>query len=101
MSYDQEEVKKVYYSVGEVASTLGVNCSAVRFWLTEFDLDKEIKRSRHGAHNRMFTHDQVLQLTEIKRLLQDEGYKIWAAKRKLAGVVPLTEEMATVMNPIP
>lgn len=81
-----EEVQKVYFTVGEAALILGVNCSCVRFWLIHFDLDKNVARYRNFY--RRLTAKDINTLFEVKRLLQDEGFTQKGAMRKLEGFVP-------------
>ena len=38
MPYKEKPIEKLYYSIGEVAKTLNVNVSLVRFWEKEFDI---------------------------------------------------------------
>ena len=52
MPYKEKPIEKLYYSIGEVAKTLNVNVSLVRFWEKEFDI-LQPKKNKKG--NRMFT----------------------------------------------
>ena len=72
---------KLYYSIGEVASMLGEQTSAVRFWEKEFDI---IKPRKNKKGNRMFTQSDVENLKIIHHLLKDKGMTIAGVKRKMA-----------------
>ena len=52
MPYKEKPIEKLYYSIGEVAKTLDVNVSLIRFWEKEFDI-LQPKKNKKG--NRMFT----------------------------------------------
>lgn len=75
-----EEIRKVYYSIGEVAELLGLNPSMIRFWEKEFEI-LEPKKSRKG--NRMFTEKDIENLSLIKYLLRDRGYTIPGANKRI------------------
>ncbi|MFT5306395.1 MAG: DNA-binding transcriptional MerR regulator, partial [Chitinophagales bacterium] len=56
MPYIQKEIKKLYYSIGEVATLFDVNASLIRFWEKEFEI---IKPHKNKKGNRMFTQKDV------------------------------------------
>ena len=105
MSYKEKEIKKLYWTVGEVSEMLGVPPSAIRFWLRTFDLDKDIKRGKSHDRQRMFTSSDVATLTEIHRLIHLERYRIEGAKRQLMKYKALAghskAEIENVLNPMP
>lgn len=61
---------------------LGVPVSTVRFWENEFRILKPMKNKKG---NRMFTSNDVKNLTVIHRLLKEEGMTIAGVKKKLSG----------------
>lgn len=79
MCYREKEIEKLYWSIGEVAGMFQVKTSLVRFWIAEFDLN--IRRNR--INERFFVKEDIATITEIHRLLKQEGYTIRGAKRKL------------------
>ena len=46
MPYKEKPIEKLYYSIGEVAQSLDVNVSLIRFWEKQFDIFnlKKIKK---------------------------------------------------------
>jgi len=61
---------------------LGVPVSTVRFWENEFRIVKPMKNKKG---NRMFTSNDVKNLTIIHRLLKDKGMTIAGVKKNLSG----------------
>ncbi|MBM3456646.1 MAG: MerR family transcriptional regulator, partial [Bacteroidetes bacterium] len=48
---DLQQLKKLYYSIGEVSEMMGVNASLIRFWEKEFKFEIA-KKTKKG--NRLF-----------------------------------------------
>ena len=82
MPYREKKIEKLYYSIGEVSGMLGVPVSTVRFWENEFRIVKPMKNKKG---NRMFTSNDVKNLTIIHRLLKDKGMTIAGVKKNLSG----------------
>jgi len=80
MPYKKPEIKKLYYSIGEVADIFDVNTSLIRFWEKEFDI---IKPKKNAKGNRMFTEGDVDNLFIIYHLVKERGYTLQGAKEKL------------------
>ena len=49
-------IKKIYYSIGEVAAMFDVNNSLIRFWEKEFSI---IKPKKNKKGNRYFTEKDI------------------------------------------
>jgi DNA-binding transcriptional MerR regulator len=75
--YIEKEIEKRYYTIGEVASDLGVATSLIRFWETEFDLIKP-KKNRKG--NRQFTKEDLKNVKLIYHLVKVKGYTLNGAR---------------------
>lgn len=101
----QMDNNKVYYGIGEVAETLGVNVSCVRYWANEFaDI---IKPHRNKKRNRFFTRRDLTNLRKIHYLVKECGFSLQGARAKLeaekfvprrpapVGRPPKTEDAAT------
>lgn len=73
-------MEKLYYSIGEVAKTFGVNASLIRFWEKEFDV---IKPQRNKKGNRLFTRQDMDYFHQIFYLVKEKGYTLQGAKDKL------------------
>jgi hypothetical protein len=73
----QPEDLKLYYTIGEVSSMLGVNASLIRFWEKEFPA-LNLKKNKKG--NRLFTKVDIQHLKEIYNLLSPIRYKFYWAQ---------------------
>ena len=90
----QREITKVYFDTQEAADTINdwlfanqaleikiVHASTIRFWLQEFGLERQIKRSNGGR--RYISLAVIKQLKRIAYLLRARGYTIKGAKQEL------------------
>ena len=73
-------IKKIYYSIGEVAAMFDVNNSLIRFWEKEFNI---IKPKKNKKGNRYFTEKDINNLKIIFHLVKERGYTLDGAKKKL------------------
>ena len=55
MPYKEKPIEKLYYSIGEVAQSLDVNVSLIRFWEKQFDILQILKLIYHLVKERGFT----------------------------------------------
>ena len=77
MPYKEKEIEKRYFTIGEVASDLGVATSLIRFWEREFSIIKP-KKNRKG--NRQFTQQDVKNVKLIYHLVKEKGYTLQGAR---------------------
>ena len=77
MPYKEKEIEKRYFTIGEVASDLGVATSLVRFWEREFSIIKP-KKNRKG--NRQFTQQDLKNVKLIYHLVKERGYTLQGAR---------------------
>lgn len=77
----QDNSNKVYFSIGEVATELGITVSNVRYWSTVFA--DYIKPNRNKKGDRFFTQRDLLTLKKVKYLAEDCGLKLKGAKARL------------------
>ena len=82
MPVKEKEIKKIYYSIGEVAKMFNVNTSLIRFWEKEFDI---IKPQKNKKGNRLFTQEDVDNFYIIFHLVKERGFTLQGAKEKLKG----------------
>lgn len=80
MPYKEKEIKKLYYSIGEVAEMFDVNTSLIRFWEKEFTVLKP-KKNKKG--NRLFTEKDLENLKLIYDLVKVKGFTLDGAKLQL------------------
>ncbi len=78
--FDENEFKKMYYSIGEVAQFFDVNTSLIRFWEKEFDF-KASKKNAKG--NRLFTVKDIKHFNTIYDLVKNQGFTLEGAKKSL------------------
>lgn len=79
MTVVEEEVPKLYYTVGEVVDKLSISSSSLREWETYFGLD--VRRSRNKS--RLFTPKEFETMQQIYYLLYVEKYTKAGAREKL------------------
>lgn len=80
MPYKEKPIEKLYYSIGEVAQSLDVNVSLIRFWEKQFSI-LQPKKNKKG--NRMFTSADFENLKLIYHLVKERGFTLEGAKNKL------------------
>ena len=88
------ENKKLYYSIGEVATMLGEAPSVLRFWESEFDSLRPVK-NRRGV--RSYTEHDIDLLRRIHFLTRDCGYTLEGAREQLRQR-PLDDPKMEVIN---
>lgn len=76
----EDEIKKQYYTIGEVAKELDLSTSLIRFWETEF---REINPKKNRKGNRVYTPKDIETLQQIKYLLKIRKFTIKGAKERL------------------
>ncbi len=80
MPYKEREIKRKYFSIGEVASLLKVNTSLIRFWESEFEFINP-KKNKKGL--RKYTNEDINKLKKIYSLLKEERFTIDGARKHL------------------
>ena len=73
-------IKKLYYSIGQVSEMTGLKQYVLRYWETEFS---HLKPNKNSAGNRVYTPEDVENIKEIKKLLHDEKFTIKGARQHL------------------
>ena len=71
------EIKKTYYTIGEVAERFGVAASLLRFWEGEFPMLKP-KKNRKG--DRRYTDKDIETVQTIYHLVREKGYTLPGAR---------------------
>ena len=75
-----KEVKKLYYSIGEVSEVTKLKQYVLRYWETEF---VQLKPAKNSAGNRNYRKSDIDLILEIKDLLYKRHYTIKGAKQYL------------------
>ncbi len=81
-------IKKLYYSISEVAKITDLEQYVLRYWESEFEL---LKPAKNRAGNRIYTNRDIKLILYIKKLLRDERYTIEGAKQVLKTYSPDTD----------
>ncbi len=95
MPYKEKEIKKLYYSIGEVAEMYNVNPSLIRFWEKEFNIFKPHKNQKG---NRLFTPEDIENFKKIYHLVKEKGYTLQGAKDYLKAEKKNPEKTNDIIN---
>ena len=72
-----QNIRKLYYSIGEVASLVGEETHVLRFWESEF---KELSPRRNSGRRRIYSQDDLEVVRQIHYLLKVRKYTLEGAK---------------------
>jgi len=89
MNNSSTDIKKLYYSIGEVCKLTGLKSYVLRYWETEF---KELRPPKNRAGNRTYRKKDIDIILRIKELLYDKKYTIDGARNQLAITPQFVEE---------
>ncbi|MEA1986143.1 MAG: MerR family transcriptional regulator [Candidatus Marinimicrobia bacterium] len=65
----QSKIKKLYYSISEVAIITDLRKYVIRYWETEFN---ELKPGKNSSGNRIYKEKDIKFIKLLKKLLYDE-----------------------------
>ena len=92
----ENQLTKLYYSIGEVAEMFDVNTSLIRFWEKEFTT---IKPKKNKKGNRMFTPKDIVKIDKIYHLVKENGYTLDGAKKAMRSkTIPVDDNSAQNNN---
>jgi DNA-binding transcriptional MerR regulator len=83
MSSDPKQIKKLYYSIGEVSKMTDLKAYVLRYWETEF---KQLKPPKNRAGNRTYRQTDIDLILFIKDLLYIKKFTIEGARTQLASM---------------
>jgi len=86
----KNEIKKLYYSIGEVSKMVDLKSYVLRYWETEF---KQLNPPKNRAGNRTYRQKDIDLIIEIKDLLYNKKYTIEGARSMMK-----SKKDATVSN---
>lgn len=75
-----KSIKKLYYSISEVAKKTDLKQYVLRYWETEFE---ELKPSKNRAGNRIYKEKDIDLIVLIRELLYDKKFTIEGARNYL------------------
>ena len=70
---------KIYFRIGEVSEYTGVKSYVLRYWESEFDDIKPIRRKSQ----RLYDRETIYTIMKIKHMLYEQNFTIAGAKKKL------------------
>ena len=77
----KNDIKKLYYSIGEVSKIVGLKSYVLRYWETEF---KQLSPPKNRAGNRTYRQKDIDLIIQIKDLLHGKKFTIEGAKSVLS-----------------
>lgn len=77
----QEGIRKLYYSISEVAEATDLEPHVLRYWESEFE---QLHPKKNRAGNRVYTERDIETVERIKHLLREDKYTIEGARQVLA-----------------
>lgn len=80
MAYNEKEITKLYFPIGEVAEMFEVKTSMIRFYEKEFDV---LQPKKNAKGNRLFRPEDIDNLKVIFHLIKDKGFTLQGAKEYL------------------
>lgn len=77
---NDSDLKKMYYSISEVANMLNVPASTLRYWEKELS---SVSPRRSVGGTRKYTASDIEELRIVHRLVKEEGHTIEGVKKIL------------------
>jgi DNA-binding transcriptional MerR regulator len=81
MGSEPKQIKKLYYSIGEVSKIMNLKAYVLRYWETEF---KQLNPPKNRAGNRTYRQSDIDLILYIKDLLYTKKFTIEGARHQLA-----------------
>ena len=75
-----KEIKKLYYSIGDVSQMTELKQYVLRYWETEFSI---LNPEKNKAGNRRYKKEDISIIRHIKELLYEKKFTIRGAKQYL------------------
>ena len=88
------DIKKLYYSIGEVSKIVKLKSYVLRYWETEF---KQLSPPKNRAGNRTYRQKDIDIILEIKDLLYNKKFTIEGA-RTLIGSKKISNDNSYQMD---
>jgi DNA-binding transcriptional MerR regulator len=102
MPYQEKQIEKKYFTIGEVAHQLGVATSLLRFWEQEFlDYIKPGRYHKAGRNNRKYTLSDIEDVKKIYYLVKVLGFTLAGARHELIRQEMTIEDYQEVINELP
>jgi len=76
-----EGIRKLYYSISEVAEMTDLEPHVLRYWESEFE---QLQPKKNRAGNRVYTERDIAVVERVKHLLREDKYTLEGARQILA-----------------
>ena len=83
-----KQIKKLYYSIGEVSKLTNLKSYVLRYWETEF---RQLSPPKNRAGNRTYRQKDIDTILLIKDLLYNKKFTIKGARTQMNSGEPLDE----------
>ena len=89
----KRDIKKLYYSIGEVSKLVGLKSYVLRYWETEF---KQLTPPKNRAGNRTYRQKDIDLILKIKDLLHGKKFTIEGARSVISSKVSSVTSIETI-----
>ena len=89
----KRDIKKLYYSIGEVSKLVGLKSYVLRYWETEF---KQLTPPKNRAGNRTYRQKDIDLILKIKDLLHGKKFTIEGARSVISSKASSISNRETV-----
>ena len=90
-----KQIKKLYYSIGDVSQMTGLKQYVLRYWETEFSI---LSPEKNKAGNRRYRKEDIKVIRHIKELLYDKKFTIRGAKQYLKDYYKNQDANSSIVN---
>ena len=89
----KKDIKKLYYSIGEVSKLVGLKSYVLRYWETEF---KQLSPPKNRAGNRTYRQKDIDLILKIKDLLYGKKFTIEGARSVISSKVSILNNKESI-----
>ena len=93
----EKDIKKLYYSIGEVSKLVGLKSYVLRYWETEF---KQLTPPKNRAGNRTYRQKDIDLILKIKDLLHGKKFTIEGARSVISSKTSSNIDKETINRKI-
>ena len=90
-----KQIKKLYYSIGDVSQMTDLKQYVLRYWETEFSI---LNPDKNKAGNRRYKKEDIKIIRHIKELLYDKKFTIRGAKQYLKDYYKNQDGDSSIVN---
>jgi len=76
----EDEIEKLYYSIGEVSEIVDQEPHVLRYWEQEFEI---LGPQKNRAGRRVYTEEDIETVKRIRHLLKEKKYTIDGARQAI------------------